>query len=78
MSVDLNKVLKSKLEELNLNAVFKDFDKNLQETRANCCCSNDSFIFIYLEEDQTVFVINTNKLSKFKETTLRDSFQVNK
>lgn len=75
MNIDRTKSLKTKLELNNLAEIDRDLLRNVEFTNINCCCSNNSYYFIYLEQLSIVLTININKLSKF-DLNLSECYQV--
>lgn len=74
MSEEFNRKIKLILESSDLKTLL-DFDLNPDLKNFNHCCSNGSFVFVYLEEKSTFIVINVNKITKSSES-VKDSFQV--
>jgi hypothetical protein len=75
MNIDRTKSLKIKLESNNLAHIDRDLLRNVEFTNINCCCSNNSYYFIYLEQNSVFLAININKLSKF-DVNLSECYQV--
>ncbi len=62
MSFDINKRIKTNLESGDLSG-FEDFCIDETNGKINCLCSNNSTIFVFVEQTATLFSINLNKLS---------------
>jgi hypothetical protein len=76
MSEEFNKKLKTILESTDLKTDLPDSDINVDSKNSfNHCCSNSSFVFVYLEDKSTFIAININKVTKSSES-IKDSFQV--
>lgn len=80
--MDFSKVIKSSLENDNCLDVIKKFKidtENLTEAArsSHLCCSNDSFLFIYLEQTASFLTFGLNRICKSTGTPLADSIQVN-
>ena len=79
--MDYSKTLKSCLENVNCLNIIKKFKidpETLTEAALNSdlCCSNDSFLFVYLEQTASFLTIGLNRICKSTETPLADSIQV--
>lgn len=78
--MDYSKTLKSCLENVNCLNIIKKFKidpETLTEAALNSdlCCSNDSFLFVYLEQTASFLTIGLNRICKSTETPLADSIQ---
>jgi len=82
--MDYSKEIKSCLENINFQRALNELklDKDLilksLKNEPNICCSNSSFLFIYLEQEAIFLTLSLNRLCKSKEEdSFLNSFQVN-
>jgi hypothetical protein len=82
--MDYSKEIKSFLENNDFQRVLNELklDKDLIlksiKNEPNLCCSNSSFLFIYLEQEAIFLAFSLNRLCKSKEDdSFLHSFQVN-
>ena len=83
--MDYSKEIKSSLENSDFLTVLNELklDKELILKSVlndpNICCSNDSFLFIYLEQEAVFLALGLNRLCKSNEDgAFIRSFQVKK
>ena len=79
MTEEFNRKIKTILESTNFKNDLLDGDINVELKKSwNHCCSNSSFVFVYLQEKSTFLAINVNKITKSSEESIKNSFQVKK
>jgi hypothetical protein len=79
--MDYSKLIKSILEESNLSGVLDELRVD-RDSLANCkaytniCCSNGSYVFIYLEQTASFLALSLDRLCKSEDKSFIKSFQV--
>ena len=78
--MDYSSAIKKYLENSDLKSILDEFKlekDSLNSNLTNICCSNDSFLLIYLEPAAAFLALSFNKLCKSTDNkSLFDSFQV--
>ena len=81
--MDYSKILKNSLETKNFLEIINFFEIDAKEnilnslkTNSNILCSNNSFLFIYLEQSACFLALSLNHLCKSQDTNYLQSFQV--
>jgi hypothetical protein len=81
--MNYSQVIKRYLENETIRCVLEEELKlpidvlEAASNEANLCCSNDSYIFIYLEQPAAFLALSLDKLCKWGENaSYKESFQV--
>ena len=78
--MDYSKLIKSLLESNELNSILDelqlDRDSLLTQVVRNICCSNNSYVFIYLEQSACFLALSLDRMCKSEDKSYSKSFQV--
>jgi hypothetical protein len=76
--MDFSKNIKTCLENKDFLAILSEFklDKDLISNDSNICCSNSSFLFVYLEQSAAFLALSFDRLCKSSDSSYKQCFQL--